>query len=636
MKRITLIGRRTNWTPLAAVLADPHVSVRIFPTPAPALAAAVADETDVFVIDSEDDPASVEHFIRRMTAMRPAAPVVVAADHRDPARLAFIEAGAALLLRTPVDALELVAAVQSALAGAARPQVAHLLDQLPAKLALVHPDGTIALANRAAAGFWRSHAQGELHLGLADGSSIEALAAQPSVDRAYQTGRLRLAGLQGQPRDHLVVVANAPGMADQATLRAVLAIPDDGRETAQRPPAFEDALTGLATLIGRASRSGRVAALHLVHIAGLADINRTFGIIVGNGLVDAVSARLTTLAAEAKLTVARVTGNEFALLQIAPDMTAVEALARRVAAVVNDVVIFAGQQLEADARVGVACFPQDGAEPGALIGAATASVLHARLGAGADGVVFASPRGETVAKPDLGQALRQALEEDALSFHYQPQVNFRTGRYDGVEALLRWSRGDAGEVAPTEVIALAERDGCLPALTGWAAARLGREHRRLVQSAGAPLRLSLHLSAAQLGLPDLGRLLLPLLEQGVGPVELILAARTVADDTPHCRATLQALSDLGFGLCLSLSENDALPDPSLAVDRIKIDARNEMALQRLRLPGDGTRPAVTGANVEEATQLVALRAAGCVGAQGYYIQPPVSLMEMIAALRTGL
>ncbi|WP_188129453.1 bifunctional diguanylate cyclase/phosphodiesterase [Rhizobium sp. RU20A] len=546
------------------------------------------------------------------------------------------------MLRPPVDPLELVTAVYRLLASASQPSMTDLLDRLPGKVAFIRPDGAIAHANRQAAVFWRADPQAEMRLGPRDAHVIDTLAdAGPGATEGPAAGRMRLSGEAGDAKSHLVLVSHTIDPSDHTPLRAVIAIPDDLPEAGRGRPFVnpEGVLANLAALISKASRERGLVALHLIHVAGLAEINSTFGPIVGDGLMGALSSRLAALASAEMVTVARLTGNEFAILQAcadAADTAPVEGLARRLATIANETVTFAGQRLEPEVRLGVACGPRDGTDAGSLRRAATAAVLQARLGKGGGDVVFASSPVEIKASPDLAQALRAALAADGLAFHYQPQVDLRTGRYDGVEALLRWPRGDHGDGAPRDILALADREGFLPDLTGWCAVRLAREHARLAQAADGDLRVCVHLSAAQLRLPALAHLLAPLREGGSGPVDLILplAALCGTDGTPP---VLVSLSALGFGLTLTLSEEEDMP-PRLPVgiDRLKIDARHCAVLDQLSGSAMARSVPVIGANVEEATQLVALRAADCAGAQGYYIQPPVPLADMISALRTVL
>ena len=63
--------------------------------------------------------------------------------------------------------------------------------------------------------------------------------------------------------------------------------------------------------------------------------------------------------------------------------------------------------------------------------------------------------------------LRNALKNDELELHYQPQVDSTLKRIVGVEALLRWRHQDDGLRFPDMFIPVAEETGMIKELGAW-------------------------------------------------------------------------------------------------------------------------------------------------------------------------
>ncbi len=74
---------------------------------------------------------------------------------------------------------------------------------------------------------------------------------------------------------------------------------------------------------------------------------------------------------------------------------------------------------------------------------------------------------DATAQLSLQHDLRQAIPRGELALHYQPKIDARRGRINGVEALLRWRHPERGNVSPVEFIPVAERFGLIAQLGNW-------------------------------------------------------------------------------------------------------------------------------------------------------------------------
>ena len=97
----------------------------------------------------------------------------------------------------------------------------------------------------------------------------------------------------------------------------------------------------------------------------------------------------------------------------------------------------------------------------------------------------------------LDSALREAIEKQQFTLYYQPQVDIRSGRVVGAEALLRWRRPDRGIVAPGEFLARAEENGLIVPINEWVLREACREAKTWQRPGAPPLRVSVNLSPIQ-------------------------------------------------------------------------------------------------------------------------------------------
>lgn len=630
MRLVTLLGRTSDWSGLGAIVASPSLTVQVLDDVELALAPFILETTNLFVIDIDMEGLTVEEFIRAVLQKAPATPVLIAARSGHPQRLAALEAGAAGLLRTPIDSLEFVAAVHGAMRKA-RPDedaAALIMDRMPVKMAVLDENDQILFANREASRFWGAQYAGKPKLPSADALRLAALGLQ-ATERNHVWSHLPLGGALGHPIPHLTFCNLQTPVEGEPALRLVIALPDEKSEATWDAIDSNMALPNLATKIAHAACTDGAAAVHLLEIRNLAEINGRLGRIVGDRLLQTIRQRLAQVARSYPCEVFRISGDEFAVMQGARKHDDIVATAHHLLAIVGPPVDIAGTVVEPAIRIGVACFPRDGNYGAALLRAASAAKQDADATIVSSSLAFASTP-SIQDEPSIEAAFVDALLGEDLQFFYQPQVDLSTGKYTCLEALLRWPRGAHGDVSPKDILDIARRKNLLAELTLWMVKRLGYDRNRMVEAGLSALRIAVHLSHDQLELANLLAKLQPLKADETCAVELLISSSSIDHQSP----ALAQLRENGFDICLQLiGLPEELIDIAPFVSRIKLDARQGEAMssaiglaRNLMLP-------ITAANVEEASQLVQMREAGCSSAQGYYIQPPISLPDLISMLR---
>jgi diguanylate cyclase (GGDEF)-like protein len=422
--------------------------------------------------------------------------------------------------------------------------------------------------------------------------------------------------------------------------------------------AYWDTLTGLP------NRAQFRAALHLrahgdvdareadapwsvllIGIDRFKHVNDVLGYAMGDLLLKQVGQRLVQAAGEDACVIARLDGDQFALLL--PDANAGQAftIAVRLSVAFERSIVLDDQAIDVGISIGVASLPQHAQDVDALMVRAEAAMAAAKRGT----------RGVSVYEPAIDAAsaqtlsllgeLRRAVERGELRLYLQPKVALADSSVIGAEALVRWQHPERGLVPPMEFIPFAEQTGFIRTLTAWVAAESLAVCRRL-HGQGVPVRVSVNLSTRDLMDQDLPAKFLRLLEEhrmSARAMCLEITESAIMDDPKRALQTLERLNEMGFKLSIddfgtgysSLAYLKRLP-----VDELKIDKSFVMQMAR---DGDDAKIvrstidlahnmglSVVAEGVETATCWRTLRSLGCDEAQGYLISKPLPADQFVA------
>ena len=157
-----------------------------------------------------------------------------------------------------------------------------------------------------------------------------------------------------------------------------------------------------------------------------------------------------------------------------------------------------GHDLAVRASVGVARFPEDGADFDTLLQKADTALYRAKDAGRSTWRFFDEQMNQHMRERVLLQAgLRQALEAGQLLLHYQPQVALRSGAPVGVEALLRWNRPGEGLVMPGVFIPVAEESDLILQLGKWVFEEVARQLREWIDEGLPVVPVAINVSARQ-------------------------------------------------------------------------------------------------------------------------------------------
>ncbi|MBE0475401.1 MAG: diguanylate cyclase [Rhodoferax sp.] len=215
--------------------------------------------------------------------------------------------------------------------------------------------------------------------------------------------------------------------------------------------------------------SNASGALILLNIDRFAPINNALGLKVGDRLLCKVAMRIKDVAGESNL-VARLWGDKFALLLKGADRASAAAMVQQILSALRAPVTIEGQRLDIDASVGVALYPQDGADVTTLLRRADLAMTAAKQRQ--DSVAFGSEISDEPAHAQLSLIgeMREALVQGDFVVYYQPKLNLKQNKITAAEALIYWRHPVRGMIAPMHFIPFAEQTGFILEITPLGAA----------------------------------------------------------------------------------------------------------------------------------------------------------------------
>jgi len=417
-----------------------------------------------------------------------------------------------------------------------------------------------------------------------------------------------------------------------------------------------DAMTGLPNetqfieVIARAMDDARTNdgdasfALLQIDIERLSEINDALGFAHGDQLLREFGNRLRAAAPDASR-VARLRGDEFAVLLSPGDESRAMAMASRVLALLEKPFSVADIFLDVGARIGIALYPAHGSAASDLLRHVDVAVKQAKRRQ--LGFSFYDPA-TTESRPDrltMAGQLRRAIENGDMRLYLQPKIDFASGHVLGAEALVRWQHADRGLIPPGQFIGLAERTGLIKNLTEWvveSAMRVCHE----AQHQGEALPIAVNLSARNLRDESLlGRVRLLQKSWGVAPglLEFEITESTVMEDPEFALRILRGLRAEGIPLYIddfgtgysSLSYMLKLPVEYIKIDQsfVRDMSTNEdsavIVKSTIDLAHDLGRK-VVAEGIETQQDWDRLAELGCDIAQGYFIAKPMPAGDFAA------
>ncbi len=414
--------------------------------------------------------------------------------------------------------------------------------------------------------------------------------------------------------------------------------------------AFYDSLTGIFNKnsyyvkmdekIDSAKRNNTQLGVLIVGIDNLKKINDIMGHQVGDMVVKTIATRL--MAIEGEKEVFRLSGDEFVItIENVSDIQQIEVFANEIKDCLLESINSEEKPIHITASVGYSVCPSQADDAKTLLQYADIAIAHAKGNGKNQSVMFKNEMGEQLGqRMDLEQRIIKAIVNEEFEMYYQPQYEFRTKKFRGFEALIRWNDSELGWISPEKFIPIAEETGYIVEIGQWVLKEVCSTWKMWKDLYNHTGLISVNVSAVQLtkeGFVDMVRDVL--LENNMNPAELELeiTESVFINDIDRVLGILKELKALGIRLSLddfgtgysSLTYLKDLPMDTLKIDKSFIsnitenNRQAEIADALIELVHKLNMETIAE-GVETKEQYDFLKYMKCDNIQGYYTGKPMS------------
>ena len=398
--------------------------------------------------------------------------------------------------------------------------------------------------------------------------------------------------------------------------------------------------------------AGDVVLMAYIDVDQLKAINDSLGQATADELLRTLANRLREASRRQDL-VARLSGDEFALvLSGGDDSEAMQSAAERLLRSITQSCVIGGHEVSFSVSVGTALFPADAHDADELVGCAEIALLAAKRESGGAFRRFQAGLGQVgKSRSEAVEGLRQAIRNNELVLHYQPQVSLQSGHVVGLEALVRWLHPTHGLLAPGHFIPLAEECGLVIALDDWVMRTAVAQIRRWLDQGLPPVRVAVNLSARHFRQRELPETIDALLKEYAIPahlIELELTESVMMHDAETAIRIVERLKALGLRISLDdfgTGYSSLAYLSRFAIDVIKIDQSfvrdittnpvNASIATATIAMAHKLGKTVIAEGVESEGQMMYLRRHECDEMQGYHFSRPVPAERIGDILRSN-
>jgi diguanylate cyclase (GGDEF)-like protein len=402
-----------------------------------------------------------------------------------------------------------------------------------------------------------------------------------------------------------------------------------------------------------------LVGITVIDIDGFKEINDTFGHETGDECLKEIARRLKG-AVRITDTVARLGGDEFVFIACeCPMIDDLELTMKRLVDALSQRWVYGEADLNPSVSYGVAVFPTNGDNMTQLLVATDAAMYQAKRqgksAKGADGnrVRFFTDElnAQATERLTVEKNLRLALDAKEFFLVYQPQVEIKTGRITGFEALIRWQHPKMGLVPPDRFVSIAENNGLILPIGEWVLRTACTDAQRWQDNGLPAVPVAVNVSAVQFRQDGFTGLIRSVLKDtGLFPqyLELELTESLFLSNANVVFETLQDLNRMGVLLVIddfgtgysSLNYLKHFPVCKLKIDRsfvrdIVVNCDDSAITAAIISMAKGLHLKVIAEGVEDESQLSFLRKQGCDEAQGFYFSKGVQAAVAASMLGGG-
>ncbi|KQX42052.1 hypothetical protein ASD04_18505 [Devosia sp. Root436] len=421
--------------------------------------------------------------------------------------------------------------------------------------------------------------------------------------------------------------------------------------------ARHDGLTGLPNramfnerfeaALANAEETDNNLAVIAIDLDRFKEVNDSYGHAAGDVVLKTLSARLNEGLKEGEL-IARLGGDEFAALKSFTSMDAVREFLARLETALFTRLVIDGSAINTGGSIGVAIYPEDGADRSKLLNNADLAMYRAKAEFDRRVAYYESEMDEHARqRRDMARDIWAALEENAFYLAYQVQKSVATGDITGYEVLLRWDRPGHGNVSPADFIPVAEECGAIGAIGNWVLKMACLD----AASWPEPYKIAVNISGLQLAQVELIETVRNVLVlSGLSPerLELEVTETSIIADKQRALHILRQIKAMGVSIAIddfgtgysSLDTLRSFPFDKIKLDRsfmdeVEVNEQSKAIVRAILALGRSLHVPVLAEGVETRAQLEVLRMEGCNEAQGFLLGRP-GVIDWDDALEAGM
>lgn len=394
------------------------------------------------------------------------------------------------------------------------------------------------------------------------------------------------------------------------------------------------------------SRSSSGFALFYLDLDNFKEINDTFGHVVGDQVLLALGERLNSLKSPS-CSVYNMGGDEFIVMAAESIETEnLKQLAGEILLCLSDPVRVEFNSFYVMASGGVVTYPEHGSSFTELLKNADVAMYQSKASGKGTFTFFDNAMGEAaIERTNMQNNLRKALENNEFQLYYQPQMNTKTGRISGYEALIRWKSPEKGFIMPNDFIKIAEESRLIIPIGDWVLETACNFLKSVHQDKCYSCIMSVNISGIQLLQDDFTEKALAVTEKtGISPhfIELEITESIFLNSPQIVAKKLESLRAAGFRIALddfgtgysSLSYLSQFPISTLKIDKSFINTILDSKTSR-SLTGTIIRMGHTlgmelvAEGIEMDEQQSFLSKMKCDRLQGYYFCKPLNELDAV-------
>lgn len=424
--------------------------------------------------------------------------------------------------------------------------------------------------------------------------------------------------------------------------------------------AYYDSLTGLPnrsmlqkvlnSKLKHAENSSSKIGLLYFDLDNFKIVNDTLGHTYGDMLLRMVADELAKYKKEGEI-LARIGGDEFVfIVSNFKDSNELETLASKIIMALGKPWVIDAHEFYISTSIGIAIFPEHGKTYNILLKNADTAMHNAKLKGKSCYEVFDFQMHDNILEYiDMEKSIRYAIKNQEFTLYYQPQIDLKSGKVIGLEALIRWIHPKKGIIPPNKFIPIAEKTGLIREIGKWVIYEACRQNKEWIEKGYKPIKISINLSAIQLKQKNLIEDIKNIIEEtGVDSnyIEFEITENAAIKDLEKTIGILKELKQMNFQIALddfgtgysSLNYLKMLPIDYIKLDKffisnVTIDSKEQAITKFLIKLAKEMAIKIIAEGIETNDQYDYLKKHNCDIGQGYLFGKPISANEIEEILK---